>query len=1045
MRGAPNEQDGQPVTADASDDRSTDPLEGTQPKLPVPTTPWWPALELGTTETGRVETSMTTRCRPDDEFAHEAPDAPAPDGSTDERAIALRRISTHRRLRRILLACAATVCVGAAILPLVGVATIYWFGRGADEIDITPLARYDPPQTIRVLARDGSLLGEIGGPEHRSLVAFEDVPDHVVSAFLAAEDAEFFRHGPTDPRAIVRATLANAAAGELTQGASTITQQTVKNVLLSHERTLERKSKEILLAARVERELGKAHVLAVYLNEIYLGEGRYGIQAAARHYFGRDVAELDLGQAATLASLPKAPSAMSPYRDPERLRARRDWVLRRMVTEGFATDEDIEPFVGEPLDVLPAGAERSLPVAPEVVDIVAAELREALGERALEHFGGEVRTSLDLDLQRRARAEVESQLDALEKRNGYGNHARRLDERARARVLADAPPSSELEVGTTTTAIVRNTTDDRGLWVDVGETAVLVTIEGWAALDGDARHDRFPAGGRIDVEITAAGGTDASPQAITSAGPEAGAVLIELEGGRVRALVGGRAASRGTFNRATQARRQPGSAFKPFVYGAALASRRVTAASARTGEDQRRMTLREALARSDNLVANQVLETVVAPAASTPGGGPGPAPVVDPDYGPILRFAGRAGIRAPLRKHASLALGTSEVTPWELTDAYATLARGGRHVEPRIIETIRPSFILTPEGIEPKQRPTALDAKLGSTSGSAIDPQVAFVLTQMMTSVVKEGTARSARDLPLPLAGKTGTTDEARDGWFVGYSPRHVAGVWVGFDEPRSLGAHEHGSSTALPIWRNLMAETLASAGAESETPGFLAPPGVVRSVVDRTEGVAACRLDDRWWSAGYCSGGWFFQHCEPAGLHPHPTFARCSDPNAWRSEWFVAGTKPEPHVRTRPHDPGVHVVEVAMFDDALVRDGGPTPASNGHEDARTTARYVEDLRARIEHALVPTWPSLVRGLDSVGAPARLRATLRLDAGGHLRSIRWADPSSPGFVTSALHGSIARAHRAQAPPPEMIDPHSGEAELTIEFVLAPLDVGDGKH
>lgn len=978
--------------------------------------------------------------------AHEAPSQTGHDGSNPTPAAvpgvvedgdvgdALPpAIARRRRVLRVLFACAGVCALLVALMPLMALATIYWFGRGAGDIDLGPLARYDPPKTIRVVTDDGTLLGEIGGPEHRRVVALDDFPEHVVDAFLAAEDADFFKHGPTDPRAIVRATLANLTAGELRQGASTLTQQTVKNVLLTHERTVERKSKEILLAARVEHELGKRHVLAVYLNEIYLGEGRYGVPAAARHYFGKDLDALDLGEAATLASLPKAPSAMSPYRDPARLRARRDWVLERMVAEGMATREAVAPFLGEPLAVLPEDAPRSdTAAAPEVLDAVHEQLLDALDAEAVARLGGEVRVTLDLDLQAQARAAAVAQLDALEAKHGYGAHARPLDDTGRERVRARM--TSAPEAGALVTGLVHSNTDDAGLWIEFGDDELLVPVEGWSSLDGAARRDRFPAGGRIEVQLTrTTPSSHGLGRAALAPGPEVAVVVADVSTGAVRALVGGRAPTRGGFDRARHARRQPGSAFKPFVYAAAIAARSHTAASSRPGEGDVLLTMRDALARSDNAVALTVLGELVE----------------GDDYGAVTGLAGRVGLRSPLRPHPSLALGTSEVTPWELTRGYATFARGGVDRPLHLVSRVLPDPVLTPDGAERPPLPARLEAPaLRGEPHRALDAPVAFIVSSMLRSVIEFGTARAAgRALDFPAAGKTGTTDEARDGWFAGYSSRHVATVWVGFDQPRSLGPHEHGSSTALPVWIDVMRAAEArpprgptpSAGVAGP---FSAPPEVARALIDTASGRAACRIDEHWWREGYCTGGFFFRSCEPAGHADHPPYHRCTDPGAWRGEWFLPATSPAPHRPRRLDDAGVRVREVAIFDPSVIAAAGaaPSPVENAPPDESpklaAVREAVERLRVRVEQLVAPELPRLVPYNARTGGPTVVSVRVRLDAGGFVRSTAVLDARhGDGPVGAVLRAAVARAIVGSELPAALIDPHSGEAEVVLEIGL----------
>ncbi len=679
---------------------------------------------------------------------------------------------------------------GLVVLALLGVvALVRWHGRGADEVDPRVLLDYRPLQVTRVLARDGTLIGELHDGERRTLVTYAELPPALVDAFLAAEDADFFAHDGLDWPSIVRASFANLVDAEVRQGASTITQQVIKNTLLARERSVARKSQEIVLAGRVEAVLSKRQIFTIYVNEVYFGEGRYGVVEAARYCFAKPLADLDLGELATLAALPNAPGVVTCSRRTDRRAARRDYVLRQLVEHEFATAAEVEPFLGRPIIPVDRDALARAPglgEADEFVELARLELARRYGEDGLARLGATVRTSVDLELQREARAAGREQLDRLEARHGYGAHARPLSARARARLEARAP--TRLEPGRRATAIVVDegpTLVDGRLQARIGAHRIAIELGELASLDPAALAERFARGRAIEVRILAPARGRAPARASLEPGPQLALALAEVESGELLALLGGREFRRGQFDRSRLARRQPGSCFKPVVYGAALRAGAVTAATVLPGDDAGApISLPDALAESDNAVPLALLDAI------------GPAPVHE--------FARALGIESPLGEQPSLALGTSELTPIELLTAYLTLARAGVGERPTAILAVEVPADLqgrTPTPIAEPEPP----ARFG------VEPALAALLTSMLERVVLDGTGKPAQALARPVAGKTGTTDEARDLWFAGFTRDHVAVAWVGFDQPRSLGRNESGHSLALPIW--LAAMQRASAG----------------------------------------------------------------------------------------------------------------------------------------------------------------------------------------------------------------------------------------
>lgn len=677
---------------------------------------------------------------------------------------------------------------------------------------------YEPPQVTRVLSRDATVLASLF-TERRTVVKFNDIPNHVKLAFLAAEDAAFYQHQGLDYLGMLRALAVNLRSGRSRQGASTITQQVVKNVLLVPERTYERKIKETILARRLEHELSKDEILSLYLNQIYLGHGRYGVEEAARYYFGKKVRELDVAEAATLSGLVASPERYSPRRDVTLSMQRRHYVLRQMLEKGFVTQEVFKDAEERPLRLAPVSDGES-ELAPEVVEHVKRVLLKVAGEGAT-HGGFVVETTIDPALQAAARKATREALDQYLTRQKLLPPYTQEERKLWGPAFDGAPKQNKVYVGKVAAI------DDQGGTIDVRVGVALGRI--------DLRHEeRFnpkrlkPSeftreGAVLRVRVlTLAEAPGGKAELKLELGPEAAMVVLEPRSREVRALIGSYEGVAGGLDRSTQSRRQPGSAFKPIVYGYALHSRRLTLSSVlsltRNAKDLKhkpppgvepdateyKLRLRTALAISDNAAAQKVLEEV---------GGPG-----------VIDFAKSLGIESPLMPTPSLALGAYEVTPLELTAAIATFAAAGEYQPPVLIKRITDaSGRDVPLPPQPPRR-------------QVISPEEAYLITSALTSVVKEGTAKSAGSLQRPLAGKTGTTNQAKDAWFVGYSTDLVAGVWVGYDEAMPLGYGEAGAVTALPIWIAFM----KVAGAGRPAVDFPRPPGVVTARIDPITGLLA-------------------------------------------------------------------------------------------------------------------------------------------------------------------------------------------------------------
>jgi len=677
---------------------------------------------------------------------------------------------------------------------------------------------YEPPQVTRVLSRDGQVLASLF-TERRTVVKFADIPNHVKLAFLAAEDASFYQHEGLNYLGMLRALAVNLRSGRSRQGASTITQQVVKNVLLAPERTYERKIKETILARQLEHELSKDEILSLYLNQIYLGHGRYGVEEASRYYFGKRVRELDVAEAATLSGLVASPERYSPRRDVTLSMQRRHYVLAQMLEKGFVTQEVFADAEQRPLRLAPVSDGES-ELVPEVVEHVKKLLLKIAGDAAA-RGGFVVETTIDPALQAAARKATRDALDQYMARQKllppYTQDERKLWGPAES----GTPRQNKVYVGSVAGV------DDRAGTIDVRVGTLLGRV--------DLRHeDRYnpkrllPSefareGAALRVRVlTLAESPTGKAELKLELGPEAALVALEPRTREVRALIGSYEGIAGGLDRATQARRQPGSAFKPLVYGYALHSRRLTLGSVlsltRSGKDLKhkpppgvapdateyKLAVRSALAISDNAAAQKVLEEVGAPN--------------------VVDFAKALGIESPLAPTPSLALGAYEVTPIELTAAVATFAAAGEYRPPVLVTRITDSSGReVPLPPEPPAR-------------QVMPADEAYLITSALTSVVKEGTGKSASQLQRPLAGKTGTTNQAKDAWFVGYSTDFVAGVWVGYDEAMPLGYGEAGAVTALPVWIAFMK------AAESGRPAidFPRPPGIVTARIDPITGLLA-------------------------------------------------------------------------------------------------------------------------------------------------------------------------------------------------------------
>jgi penicillin-binding protein 1A len=730
-----------------------------------------------------------------------------------------RTVGWLRWLGRAVVVLLVLLFVGiGSVLGLLG-----YYGR--DLPDVASLRTLHEPQITRVVDRDGDVLGEIF-TERRTVVPLDRIPRVLVLSVLAAEDADFYRHEGLDYPGLVRAVVMGVLNGGHFRGTSTITQQVVKNLLLTNERSLERKVRELILARELESEFTKDEILGLYLNHINFGHGRYGVQEAAQYYFGCDVSELTLAQASLMAGIPQSPSHLSPRTHPEAARRRQRFVLDQLADkrEEYWPDlslEDIEAAREAVVTLAPVPETRE--AAPEIVEIARRTLVDLVGEDAAHTGGYTVHTSIDDALQTQARTALRDGLRAYDARQDIEPPFRR----PRAPRGTHTPPLAHVDAlrvgGTYDASVIARDDELRTITLDLGGHQAIASMSDLGRFATDLAPSAFiEEGARVRASVQSIpeeGEEDGHVRVHLELGPEGAIIVMDPRSRDVLALIGGYESVSG-FNRGTQALRQPGSTFKPVVYAYGIHSRRYTPASIvidapgvydqwqphnfETWEYQGQMRLRDALANSVNQVAIRVIEELTPEA--------------------VVPFAHELGISSELDPSLALALGASEVRPVELANVYATLASGGRWSPYRIITRVEDA-----SGAE-----VALPA--AEASRDPLTPAEAYVVTSMLTSVVTVGTARAALSLHRPIAGKTGTSNDARDAWFAGYTPDLAGVVWVGFDDHRALGRRETGARTALPIWIDVMEHATEGRPAVD----FAEPSGIVRVRIDPRTGLLA-------------------------------------------------------------------------------------------------------------------------------------------------------------------------------------------------------------
>ncbi len=726
---------------------------------------------------------------------------------------------THNSFLSTLLLCGVTLTVVA----LLGVAG-YVFYMMAKLPRVDRLADYRPPIVSQVYGDDGSLVGEFY-LERRIVVPINKMPRKLIQAFVSAEDANFYSHTGIDYLGILRAAFKNVLTMSKKEGASTITQQVTKSMLLSPEKKFSRKIKEAILAKRMEDRLTKDEILYLYLNQIYLGSGAYGVQAAAETYFGKNVEQLNLAEMSLLAGLPKAPNSYSPIKHLDKARERQAYVLDRMTKEGYITPVEAEHARNTTITLQPMKKVNTEQSA-YFLEHLRIQLEQKYGEDQLYKGGLKIYTTMNAAMQRAAYDSLRKGLKEVDKRQGFRGATKFLSNTEVdpfCSKIEDSIDSVALKVGETYQGVVVGFNTERGdALIRVGERKGTLTRKNMAWGGKIALVNQYgkpekgarslTLGSVIEVSVVTPESKEEGAQFALDQTPEVQAALVSIDprNGGVKAMVGGYDFKKSQFNRAIQAKRNAGSAFKPIIYSAALDKGLTTATIIEDAaveypdgaggvwkpqnydhEFRGPVTMREALTYSINIVSVKIMEQIGAPYTA--------------DY------AKKLGFTSDIPANLALALGAASVSPFELTAAYTVFANNGM---------LTPQYFITKvtdnDGTVLQENPPPVPIPV-------MAPETAYVITNLMQSVVSSGTGHRASVLGRPVAGKTGTTNGAKDAWFIGYIPQLVTGVWVGYDQERSLGSGGTGGQAAAPIWSDFMQKAVLNL----PTQDFAAPENV--------------------------------------------------------------------------------------------------------------------------------------------------------------------------------------------------------------------------
>jgi penicillin-binding protein 1A len=765
-------------------------------------------------------------------------------------------------------------------IAVAGAAAFVLWKVSSELPDYEVLAKYEPPVMTRIHASDGSLIAEFSR-ERRIYVPITAIPDCIIKSFISAEDKNFYQHGGLDVQGIIRAVvqnMSNMQSGRRAVGASTITQQVAKNFLLTSDQTVERKLKEAILAIRIERAVTKEQILELYLNEIYLGVGAYGVAAAAQSYWDKALNELTLADCAYLATLPKAPTNYDPFKYPDRAVARRNWVIDRVVENGFATKEEGETAKAQPLGVIKRQSGPKIFASEYFAEEVRREILDRFGEDKLYGGGLSVRTTLDPQLQRLARTALVSGLVAYDHRHaGWRGPVKQIDLKGDwGKTLGSLPVWSDIEPwrlavvlevskdsatiglrpGRTSTGALEKARDTAVIPYDEVKWARPKIGHGFGGTPGSVSAVLKP--GDVvyvspRVPKPADDGTPAPPddslkgQWSLQQIPEVSGALVAMDPhtGRVLAISGGFSFAASQFDRATQARRQPGSSFKPLIYATALDNGYNPSSIVVDGPicvDQGKgmpqwcpknyeagsaagpSTLRFGIEHSRNLMTVRLSRDMGMPI--------------------IAEYANRFGVYDNLMPALSMALGAGETTLLRMVTGYSMLDNGGKQVKATFIDRIQDRYGRTIWRHDERDCSTCAarewsgqqEPELVDVRKQVIDPMSAFQIVNIMEGVVQSGTAQKLKVLKRPIAGKTGTTNDYKDAWFIGFTPDLAVGVYIGFDQPSSLGHGETGGNVAAPVVRDFMREALK----DVPPVPFRAPPGIMLVRVNHKTGLPA-------------------------------------------------------------------------------------------------------------------------------------------------------------------------------------------------------------
>ena len=738
-----------------------------------------------------------------------------------------------------------------AILFVIGAvavaAVIYSYSK--DLPDTAQLKNYEPPVMTRVHAGDGSILAEYSR-ERRLYLPSYAIPPLVKQAFIEAEDKNFYTHNGIDPEGIARAVMILLQGQKHVQGASTITQQVAKNFLVGSERSVERKIREALISFRIEAAYSKEKILELYLNEIYLGLGNYGVAASALNYFNKSVHELTIAEVAYLAALPKAPSDLNPFRNRDKALDRRNYVIRRMVDDGYISKEDGDKARAEPLGVNPRALSPNTYVAGYFAEEVRRELSERYGDKKLYEGGLSVRTTLDPQMQVYARKALVNGLVRFDEAQGYRGAIQHIETAGDWGVPLAAIPALG-DVKPWRLAVILDATDAQariGLQPRKEKSGELVRERETGVInrDGLAWTGRSPRAAFSVGDVVYVEPLEKTPGAYRLRQvPDISGALMAMDPytGRVFAMVGGFSFDQSEFNRATQAQRQPGSAFKPFVYATALdngytpssiildetieidqGNGEIWRPENFEGHGTGPHTLRYGIEHSKNMMTVRLARDVGMPL--------------------IVEYSKRFGIYDDMAPYLSLSLGAGETTLMRMVAGYAMLDNGGKRIKPSLVDRIQDRWGRTIYrhderqciGCDAAKWDNQSEPKLIDKREQVLDPLTAYQITSIMEGVVLRGTGQSIKAVGKHLAGKTGTTNDAKDLWFVGFSPDLAVGVYIGYDRPRSLGSGKSAQAAtyAAPIFRDFMAMALKD---KPDVP-FRVPPGIKLISVDPRSGM---------------------------------------------------------------------------------------------------------------------------------------------------------------------------------------------------------------